>query len=428
MSMEHIDILITRASEINAISDQNFPMKGSSMRSDHILRGGAIAIKDGLIIDVGQTIDLQGRYSAEEEISAQGCLVTPGLVDPHTHLAFAGTRENELLMKLEGKTYMEILAAGGGIQRTVGATRQASEDELVETTKETLDIMLLHGTTTVEGKSGYGLDTETEMKCLRAINRANQEHIIDIIPTFLGAHVIPSEWKKDPEGYVDLVVDEMLPIVQKNQLATYCDVFCEEGVFTVDQSRRILQAAQELGLGLRIHADEIVWTGGAELAGELGAASADHLLRTSGEGMKVLAENEVVPILLPGTPFSLMTSEYAPARMMIDMYELPVALATDFNPNCYCCSMQTIQELACYHMGMTPNEILVASTINPTSSLGLDSEIGTITRGKKADLVIWNAPNTLSLPYRFGINKVHTVIKNGQICVQNQTIVSSKSS
>lgn len=418
-----MDLLIKNASELLTLKDKNpIPRTKNEMADPGIIQKGFVAVSGKKICAVGtlDNIEEQVEITSETEvIDAQGKTVMPGFVDPHTHLIFGGSREDELKLKLEGKTYLDILKMGGGILRTVRDTRDASFEELLESAKERLDRMLKLGTTTVEAKSGYGLETETEIKCLEVIKRLKEEHVMDLVPTFLGAHAIPPEYKEDSEEYVKIVIEEMLPAVSQGKLADYCDVFCEKGVFSVDQSRRILTKGKELDLVPQIHADEIVQLGGTELAAEVGAISASHLVKSSDEGIKMMAQSGVIGIMVPGTPFALMQTEYPKAREMINT-GVPLALATDLNPNCYTESMQFMIALACYNMKMLPAEALVASTINAAHAIGMADSIGSLEVGKHADIIILDCPNHMHIPYRFGGNLVETVIKNGSVVISNQ--------
>jgi imidazolonepropionase len=371
-----------------------------------IINNGSIVIHDGKIVEIGKNLN----YSAEKIIDAHGKTVMPGFVDSHTHLVFAGSREFELDMKLKGFSYMDILKKGGGIFYTVNETRKASDGQLIKESKNRLDTMLLHGTTTCEAKSGYGLDTKTELKILKVQKQLQKLHSIDIVSTFLGAHAIPKESGSDE--YVNRIIDEMLP--KTKGLARFCDVFCEKGVFTVDQSRRILEAGKEYGLIPKIHADEIVDTGGAGLAAKVGAVSADHLLMSSDAGLKAMAKSDVIGVLLPGTPFSLMMKDYSNARKMIKL-GVSIALATDLNPNCFSENMQFMVQLACLNMKMTPAEAVTAATFNSACAIGLNDRIGSLETGKQADIMILNCPNHTFIPYHFGVNLVDTVIKNGSL-------------
>ena len=347
-------------------------------------------------------------------IDAAGQVVTPGLVDPHTHLIFGGTREDEFYLRAQGADYMEIMEAGGGIASSVRATRAASLAELAASGRKRLKWMLSMGVTTVECKSGYGLDLETELKQLEAVRILRQEQPVELVSTFLGAHAWPAEYQGDQEGYVDFLLNTVLPRVKEADLAEYVDVFTEKGVFSVEQSRRIFQKAKELGFKLRIHADEMNTLGGAELAAEMGMASADHLLMVSDQGIEALGESDAVPILLPATAF-VLRKPYAPARKMLDA-GLPVALATDFNPgSCPTANLGLVMSLACLYMAMTPEEVFHAVTINAAHSLGRSDRLGSIETGKQADLVIFDVDTYKKIPYFVGVNLVETVIKAGQV-------------
>ncbi|MGE5577590.1 MAG: imidazolonepropionase [Syntrophothermus sp.] len=413
------DLVIAHAGELLTIPDgSRKPKTGPAMQELGIIKDGAVAAAKGKIVAVGTTEEVLRQVALPKDpaavVDARGKLVMPGLVDPHTHLIFAGSRENEYLMRLQGAKYMEIMAKGGGILSTVRATRAADEDELVETGRKYLARMLSCGATTVEAKSGYGLATEEEVKMLWAIYRLNDLQPVELASTFMGAHAIPPEYEDDPDGYVDLLCSEMIPGVAGEGLAEFCDVFCEEGVFTVDQTRRILRTAQKYGMQLKIHADEMANTGGAELAAELGAVSADHLLKVSEKGIHALAEKGVIAVLLPGTAFSLMSKEYAPARRMIEA-GVPVALATDFNPGSSPVdSMAFILNLACLQMKMLPAEAITAATINAAHAVGAADQIGSLEVGKQADIIIVDAPGHLYLAYHCGANLVEGVVKKGK--------------
>ncbi len=404
------DLLIKNAIQLLTVKSDKPKVKGE-MEDLGIINDGAIAVRNNRIFRIDKKI----KTDAKKTIDASGKIVMPGFVDCHTHLVFSGSRENELKMKLKGKTYLEILESGGGIHFTVNKTRKADIKELVALGLSRLDEMLLNGTTTVEAKSGYGLNPKDEIKCLKVINELNKRHAVDVVPTFLGAHAIPLEFKNNPDKYVDSIIKKMLP--KTGNLAEFCDVFCEKNVFTIEQARKILNEGKKFGLTPKIHADEIYWTGGAELASETGCISADHLLRASDKGIKKMAEKGVIGVLLPGTSFTTM-EKYADARKYID-YGLPVALASDFNPNCWINNMGFIIALACYNMRMTPAEAIVASTINAAFAIGKEKEIGSLEIGKKADILILNIPNYESIPYKLGMNIVDTVIKDGKIVVEN---------
>jgi len=386
-----------------------------------LIQDGAVAIQGDRVVRVGNSREvLAAAGTGSKLIDASGKVVMPGFVDPHTHVVFAGDRASEFEMRLQGASYMEILAAGGGIMNTVRATREASLGEIVSQSRKRLDRMLAQGTTTVEAKTGYGLNTDTEMKMLEAIRLLDESHAVDLVPTFLGAHAIPVEYKGRADEYVSLVVDEMMPALEAegyldHQPPLFCDAFCEDGAFSVGQSRRILQKAKDLGMGLKIHADEFNSLGGTALAMELGAISADHLACTPEKEIELLADSDTVGVLLPGTPFGLAEAHYAPARRIIDL-GAAVALATDLNPGtCYCESMPFIMALACRYMGMTPAETIVASTINAAHAIALGYEVGSLEIGKKADLLVLDIPDHRHLSYRFGTNLVQTVIKAGRV-------------
>ncbi len=387
--------------------------KGSPCRGEEqgkLIHAKHMLIEDGIIKMLTNDINMLPDC---EKMDLDGALVTPGLVDPHTHLVHGGSREHEIPLKLDGASYMEIHHAGGGINSTVLATREASDSELKEKALNDLKHMLSLGVTTVESKSGYGLNFDDEVKTLKVSNQLNKEQPIDIIHTFMGAHSIPQEFKHDPEGYINYICNDIMPYVRKQNLAEFCDVFCEEGVFDVDQSRRILNKAKEYGYRLKLHADEIVSIGGAELAAELNAVSADHLMAVSQKGIEDLADANVVAVLLPGTSFYL-GKNYAPAREMIDK-EVPIALATDFNPgSCPSDNFQFIMNLGYLYLKMRPEEILTACTLNSAYSLDRGHDRGSLSINKKADFIIWNSDNLEYLMYRYGKNHVNQVWKDGK--------------
>ncbi|MFW9803068.1 MAG: imidazolonepropionase [Candidatus Thorarchaeota archaeon] len=392
------------------------PKTGESLKDLSIIKDGAIAIQDGKIIAVGTTKEVMSSLSGEPKlppIEFPNMLAIPGFVDSHTHLAFGGSRENDFAMKLAGKTYLEILEEGGGILNTLKATRAATQDELISNAFSYAESMLASGTTTIEAKSGYGLDVENELKILRVPEALRNKLPSEFVSTFMGAHAIPPEYKDRIDDYVSLVINEMIPSVSEQNLAEFCDVFCEEGVFSIEQSKEILEAAKGKGMKLKVHADEIVQLGGAGLAAEVGAVSADHLLMSSNDDLESMRKAGTIATLLPGTAFSLDT-EYADARKMIEM-GLPVALATDFNPNCANESMFFTISLACYKMKMHPREAISAATINGAHALGKSETLGSIEQGKRADILILDCPNPEYLSWRFGVNLVHTVVANGQV-------------
>jgi imidazolonepropionase len=416
--MLQTDLLIHSAAQLLTLASKG-PKRGVAMGELGIIEDGAVAVKDGFIALVGPTSKVRGQITAAEEIDATGKVVMPGFVDPHTHLVFAGDRADEFELRIRGATYMEIMAAGGGIMSTVRATRAASVEQLVEESRARLDRMLAYGTTTAEAKTGYGLDIENELKMLEAIRRLDAEHPVDLVPTFLGTHTVPTEYQGRADEYVDLVVEEMLP-TSKSQISNlksqiFCDVFCDEGAFTMEQSRRVLEAAQALGFGLKIHADEFRSLGGTRLAVELGAVSADHLVCTPDDEIELLAGSDTIAVALPGTPFGLGHHEYTPARRIIDAGGA-LALATDLNPGtCWCESMELIIALACRFMKMTPAEAIVAATINAAHAVRLGDQVGSLEVGKKADILILNIPDYRHLAYRFGVNLVDKVIKGGRV-------------
>lgn len=417
-----VSLLIKNAAQVvTAKGASAKPLIGEALGSIEVIGDGAVAISGDQITAVGPTAEIIKQIKTDRQtkvIDAAGKVVLPGLVDPHTHVVFGGSREHELALKLQGVPYLEILARGGGILSSVEATRAASEDQLVERGIKYCRQMLAQGTTTAEAKSGYGLSTEAELKTLRAVRRVAAAQPVDLVPTFLGAHAVPKEFKGESDRYLDLVIEEMLPQVVEQKLAHYCDVFCEEGVFSIEQSRRVLTAARAAGLELKLHADEIVPLGGAELAAELGAVSADHLLVISERGIEKMAAAGVIAVLLPGTTFYLREKHYAPARKMIDA-GVPVALATDFNPGSSPNNnLQLVINIACLYLRMTPAEVINAVTINAAHALGRAVKIGSIEENKLADLVIFDAPNYDYLAYRYGTNLVETVIKNGTVVVE----------
>lgn len=382
-----------------------------------VIKNGAVAIRDDKIIDVGKTGDVIYRVEPDANtmvIDATKKTVTPGFVDPHTHLIYAGSRAEEFGQRLQGVSYMEIASRGGGINSTVKATRKASVEELVKLAKARLARMLAWGTTTAEAKTGYTLDHDGEMKMLKAIHKLASKQPVELVPTYMGAHEFPPEYRENREEYVELLVNELIPEAGKCGLAEFCDVFTEKGVFSINDSRRILKAAKSAGLKPKVHADEIVPLGGAELAAEVGAVSADHLVYTSQEGMDAMARAGVVPVVLPGTSFFL-NSDYAPAREMIER-GLPVALATDHNPgSCTIESMPIIIGLACLKLKLTAEQAIIAATINAAKAIRREDKIGSIDPGKQADILVMNVPDYREIPYRFGVNPVETVIKKGII-------------
>ncbi|WP_164956047.1 imidazolonepropionase [Clostridium estertheticum] len=412
MIIKNIDCLVT--------CEGSYRKKSEEFKDAKIKKNGYVVIENDKIKAVGEGDGYKEYLTSEcTVIDGEGKTVTPGLIDPHTHVVYAGSRENELPLKLNKVGYIEILNSGGGILSTVENTRKIKIEQLIEESRKRLDIMLKHGTTTVESKSGYGLDLQTEVKILEVNKILNETHPIDIVSTFMAAHALPKEYKSDREAYIGEIINNMIPYVSENKLAEFIDCFCEKGVFSVEECRRILTAGKKFGLNIKIHADEVETVKAAELAGELKATSAEHLVAASDEGIKALAENDVVAVLLPSTSFYLMLNHFARARKMIEE-GVAVSLATDCNPGTSPTeSLQTVMTFACFGMKMFPEEIINAMTINAACAINRESEIGSIEVGKKADIAIFNSKNLNYLIYHFGANAVDTVIKNGKIVIQN---------
>lgn len=391
--------------------------RGREMNNLGVIENGTVIVTGGIISHVlHQGEPLPVSEADYKVIDATGKALLPGFVDPHTHFVFGGYREEEFSWRMRGDSYMEIMERGGGIVNTTRATRNATEEELIDSGRQRLDAMLRLGITTVEGKSGYGLDRETELKQLRVMHQLNDLHPADIVSTYMGAHAIPEEWKGREDAFIDFQIAEMLPLVAGEGLAEAADIFCEKGVFTIDQSRRYLQAAASLGLKPKMHADEIIPLGGAELAAELHCLSADHLLQASDEGISALAASDTVATLLPLTAFSLR-EPYARARTMIDAGCI-VALATDLNPgSSFTASVPLLFALACIYMQLTPEEAINAFTLNSAAALGRADRIGSIDPGKQGDLLLLQFPSYKFLPYHVGMNIVERVIKKGEVVV-----------
>ncbi len=408
-----VDTVIINAREIVTVNSGGKAKYGKEMSDAGIIKNAGIAIKDGRIIEIADSKLIEDKYSWETMIDASGKIITPGFVDSHTHPVFVHTREDEFAMRLEGKSYVDIALAGGGIRSSIASVRAASEQELVELSIPRIERMIAQGTTTLEAKSGYGLTTESELKQLRAIQWLSQLMPIDIIPTFMGAHEFPAEYKDDHEAYIKILTEEMIPAVAEQGIAEFCDIFTEAHVYSIEESRRVLKAAKEAGMQLKMHADEIESIGGAELAAEMGCISADHLGAASDEGIRAMKEAGVIPVLLPATLFSLRSKTYARGRKMIEE-GLPVAIATDYNPgSCNCDSMPLTMSIACLQMGLSPVESLCAATINAACALGVEDYVGSLEVGKMADLIIWDIPSINFIPYHLGSSHIVRVMKRG---------------
>jgi imidazolonepropionase len=414
----NVDLLIIHASQLLTIpAHDHGPQRGQHLGDLGLIDDGALAINGGSIVDLGSTAELIKRHLSKQTIDAQQQVVMPGFVDPHTHVVYAGDRANEFEQRIAGATYMEIMNAGGGIMSTVRNTRAASLDQLVAETRSRLDRMLMHGTTTAEAKTGYGLETTAELKMLDAIFKLDQEHAIELVPTFLGAHAIPTEYKGREDAYTDLVVNEMLPAVTHHAPRTtlFCDVFCEGGAFTLQQTRRILTRAKELGFALKIHVDEFEPLHGTRLGVELGAVSVDHVVSTPPDEVELLGQSSTIAIGLPGTPFGLAHKDYTPAKKILEAGGA-LSIATDLNPGTsWCESMQMVIALACRYMKLTQAQAIAAATINAAYAIGRGGSIGSLEIGKQADVLIMDVSNYRSIGYRYGTNLVKSVIKRGKI-------------
>ena len=412
----YVDLIIKNAGELLTLSPSFKEESGLGM-----IQNGAAAIEKGRIFWVGKTEELSGKFSLNREgreMNATGKVVMPGLIDAHTHLVFAGSRENEFEQRIQGLSYQEIAGRGGGILSTVEATRNSPFDELFSLGKKRLDRMLSKGVTTVEAKSGYGLSLQDEMKILKVMKALQESHPIDIVPTFLGAHTLPKEFREERTHYVDLLIEEMIPKVAQERLAEFCDVFCEEKAFTLEESKQILETGKRYGLKPKIHADQLSSGGGAELAAEVDAYSADHLEYASPEGIKKMAEKGVTAVLLPGASFFLSMKKYPPARDMIEQ-GVAVSLATDFNPGSSMTeSLPMMMTMGCTMYKLLPKEVIQATTIHAARSMGREKEIGSLEVGKQADLLVLDIPNYRYLPYHFGVDHVETVIKKGKMIYQ----------
>lgn len=398
------------------------PQRGLNLGRLNIIQDGAILIRDDIIVSTGKTVDLRKAYPDEPEIDAAGCVVMPGFVDPHTHLVWAGDRAAEFEKRLEGKTYLEILASGGGILSTVKATRAATVDELVHQTLPRVKTMLAHGTTTAEAKTGYGLELSSELRLLEALLQLSKQNPVDLAFTFLGAHAIPPEFQGDSDGYTQHLCQVMIPAVKQwwqahapDYQLPFVDIFCETGAFSLEQSHQIFETAQALDFPLKIHADEFDNLGGAQLAAEHGAVSADHLVTTSVDDLRYLANSKTVAVSLPCTPFGLAEDQYTPAKQLIN-YDGLFALASDFNPGtAWCGNMQFVISLACRYLMLTPAQAIAAATINAAAAIQWEDRVGSLEAGKQADILILDIPDYRHLGYRFGTNLVKMVMKKGQI-------------
>jgi imidazolonepropionase len=411
-----MQLLIKNIKQLATVASHCKPYRvGSEMRYLGVIEDASVLIEGGKFRWIGpsKTLDIP-MDAGVDIIDAKDYVALPGFVDSHTHLLFAGSRENEFAMRVEGKTYQQIATAGGGIVSTVNATRKATKKELKKLALKRLDEMMQQGTTTVEIKSGYGLDSDSEVKMLEVIHELANEHFADIVPTFLGAHAIPPEHQTTPSDYVDIICDRMLPYIAKRNLAKFCDVFCETNYFSVDQSRQILLRAKSFGIDAKLHADQLSQSGASKLGAELNAVSVDHLEQIDRQGIEALKKAGCVAVILPGVSFFLDCG-YPPAREIIEA-GVPLAIATNFNPgSCMTYSMPMIMTIACTQMGMTPEEAITAATINAAAALKMSDCVGSIEVGKQADIILYDAPNYRYIPYHFGTNLVAKIIKKGTI-------------
>lgn len=425
--MKQVDLILHNTGQLCVVPAHNGgPQRGQRLGDLGLIPNGAIAVHDGQIVAVGETADVLAQYEAAQMLDAAGRCVIPGFVDPHTHLPWYGDRANEFELRVGGASYMEIMAAGGGIMSTVRQTRTVGLEELVANNLPRLARMLAHGTTSAEAKTGYGLELATELKQLDAIRLLNERQPVTLTPTFLPAHAVPAEYAGRTDDYVELVIEEMLPAgaewMQQHNLTLFCDVFCEEGVFDVAQTRRILERAAQLGYQLKVHADEFVGLGGTALAVELGAVSADHLVSTPAAEIAALGRGNTIAVGLPGTPFGLGHHEYTPAKAILAAGGA-LALATDCNPGtCWCESMQMVIALACRYMGLTQGQALAAATLNAAFAIGRGAEVGSLEVGKAADIVVLAVDDYRQLGYRFGTNLVDVVVKRGRVVSGEENI------
>ncbi|MBD3404090.1 imidazolonepropionase [candidate division GN15 bacterium] len=422
MPQDNVTLLIENIGQLITM-DGPVPRIGPELSQLGLIDNGAVAISDRQVVAAGDADAVMQSITLDDDaivVDADGAVVTPGFIDPHTHPVFAMTREKEFEMRIQGKSYMEIAKAGGGIRASVRDLRTTPREIITEKSRQRLDRILMFGVTTIEAKSGYGLSTESEIMTLEIIRDLNKSHPLDLVPTFLGAHEIPDEFQGRTDDYIDLVNNDMLPIVVRERLAEFSDIFTEDGVFDIEQSRRVQQAAREAGLALKFHADELTSLGGADLAAEMGAVSADHLVYISDAGIDAMARAGTVAVLLPGTTFALGHSQYAPARKMIEA-GVAVSLSTDCNPgSSYTESLPLIISLAALQLKMTAAESISAVTVNAACAINRGGQLGQIIPGRQADITIWDIADYRELPYHYGINPARLVIKNGRVVVNNR--------
>lgn len=412
------DLIVINIKELITFKGITQPVCGQAMEHPEIITNAGIAILDGKIIAVASSDEILGQFTPTESIDASGLMALPGFVDCHTHPVFVHTREGEFALRLKGATYVEIAKAGGGIRSTIATTRDASEAELYALAVKRIMQMITQGTTTLEAKSGYGLDTNSELKQLSVIQQLGESLPLDIVPTFMGAHEFPAEYAHDHETYIEILCKEMIPAVAAQGIAEFCDIFTEAHVYGIDESRRILSCARNHGLKLKMHADEIEAMGGAELAAELGCTSADHLGMTDIKGIEALKDAGVIPVLLPATLFSLRSKTYAKATLMQDK-GLPIAIATDYNPgSCNCDSLPFTMTISCLNMGLSPVAALCAATLNAAFAIGRGNLVGSLEPGKLADITLWDTPSVEFIPYHFGSSHLKRSIKRGKTIYQ----------
>lgn len=408
------DLIVLNIKDLTTFKGVCRPVYGEAMEHPVHIPHAGIAILDGKIIAVASSDEISAQFNPTETIDATGLIALPGFVDCHTHPVFVHTREGEFAQRLKGATYVEIAKAGGGIRSTIASTRDASEELLYDLAAKRIERMITQGTTTLEAKSGYGLDTISELKQLSVIKKLGDTLPLDIVPTFMGAHEYPAEYAHDHERYIDILCKDMIPAVAAQGIAEFCDIFTEAHVYGIAESRRILSCAKAHGLKLKMHADEIEAMGGAELAAELGCISADHLGMTDTKGIEALKEAGVIPVLLPATLFSLRSKTYAKAKLMQEK-GLPIAIATDYNPgSCNCDSLPFTMAISCLNMGLSPNAALCAATLNAAFAIGRGNMVGSLEPGKLADITLWDIPSVDFIPYHFGSSHLKRSIKRGR--------------